>query len=127
MDFMDFETELLGTTSEAMQLAKEYMKSRKKTAHCFNQLQILLFKAGLHQTKKSPDNKIIELLSSPLYGETAVRLNEEMKENEATYKSLELAIKTHLAHASAIQSVIKQQQQGEFAESMRLKYGKENA
>lgn len=127
MDFMDFQTELLQTTSEAMELSKLYLDCRKQASHCFNQLQVLLFKAGLHNTKKSPENKIIELLASPIFGQEATRLNEEMNNNTATYKGLELCIKTHLAHCSALQSVIKQQQQGEIAESVRLKYGKENA
>lgn len=127
MDFMDFQTELLQTTSEAMELSKLYLDCRKQASHCFNQLQVLLFKAGLHNTKKSPENKIIELLASPIFGQEATRLNEEMNNSTATYKGLELCIKTHLAHCSALQSVIKQQQQGEIAESVRLKYGKENA
>lgn len=122
MDFMDFQEELLTTTIEAKELSKEYLESRKRSAHCFNQLQVLLFKAGLHKTKKSPENKIIELLSDEVYGNEATKLNEEMTEQEANYKGLELVIKTHLAHSSALQSIIKNQVQGEISESLKNKY-----
>lgn len=122
MDFMDFAEELLQTTTEAKAFSKEYLESRKHSAHCFNQLQVLLFKAGLHKTKKSPENKIIELLSDPIYGQEATKLNEEMTEYEANYKGLELVIKAHLAHSSALQSIIKNQMQGEISESLKSKY-----
>jgi hypothetical protein len=121
-DFLDFSEQLLSTTTEAIEYSKEYLASRKQAAHCFNQLQVLIFKAGLHRTKKSPENKIIELLSDPVYGQEATKLNEEMTEQEANYKGLELVIKANLAHSSALQSVIKQQTQGEISESMRNKY-----
>lgn len=121
-DFLDFTEELLSTTTEAMEHSKEYLKSRKQAAHCFNQLQVLIFKAGLHRTKKSPENKIIELLSDPIYGLEATRLNEEMTEQEANYKGLELVIKANLAHSSALQSVMKTQLQGEMSENIKNKY-----
>ena len=122
MDFMDFAEELLQTTTEAKAFSKEYLESRKHSAHCFNQLQVLLFKAGLHKTKKSPENKIIELLSDPIYGLEATKLNEEMTEYEANYKGLELVIKAHLAHSSALQSIMKNQQQGEMTEGLKNKW-----
>jgi hypothetical protein len=121
-DFLDFSEQLLSTTTEAIEYSKEYLASRKQAAHCFNQLQVLIFKAGLHRTKKSPENKIIELLSDPVYGQEATKLNEEMTEQEANYKGLELVIKANIAHSSALQSVMKQQTQGEISESMRNKY-----
>ena len=119
---MDFTEELLQTTTEAKAFSKKYLESRKHSAHCFNQLQVLLFKAGLHKTNKSPENKIIELLSDPIYGLEATKLNEEMTEHEATYKGLEVVIKAHLAHSSALQSIMKNQQQGELTEGLKNKW-----
>ena len=56
------------------------------------------------------------------YGETASKLNQEMLMFEAEYKGYELVIKTYLAHASALQSVIKQQVSGENLECIKSKY-----
>lgn len=121
-DFMDFQEELLSTTSEAMEYSKLYLEARKKCSHCFNQLQILIQKANLHTSKKSPENKIIELMAHYAYGETASKLNQEMLMYEAEYKGYDLVIKTYLAHASALQSVIKQQVSGENLECIKSKY-----
>lgn len=51
-DFMDFQEELLATTRQAMELSNSYLEARKENSHCFNQLQVLIQKAGLHKTKK---------------------------------------------------------------------------
>lgn len=127
-DFITFEQELLNTSREAIEFSKMYLEARKNSSHCFNQLQILLNKANLHTSKKSPENKIIELMADKIYGEKASKLNQEMNEYQSTYKGLELVVKSYLAHCSALQSVIKTQISAEINENVRAKYNRgENA
>ena len=121
-DFLTFEQELLNTSREAIEFSKMYLEARKNSSHCFNQLQILLNKANLHTSKKSPENKIIELMADKVYGEKASKLNQEMNDYQSTYKGLELVVKSYLAHCSALQSVLKVQQTGEMTEIMKSKY-----
>ena len=121
-DFMSFQEELLSTTREAIEFSKMYLQSRKEASHCFNQLQVLIQKANLHTSKKSPENKIIELMADRTYGDRARELNERMLSEESSYKGLELVVKSYLAHASALQSVIKQQVSGEIMEATKNKY-----
>ena len=121
-DFITFEQELLNTSREAIEFSKMYLEARKNSSHCFNQLQILLNKANLHTSKKSPENKIIELMADSVYGEQASSLNQEMNDYQSTYKGLELIIKACLAHCSSLQSVLKVQQTGEMTEIMKSKY-----
>lgn len=121
-DFITFEEELLNTSREAMAFSKMYLEARKSCSHCFNQLQVLINKAKLHTSKKALENKIIELMANQEYGEQAQKLNTEMLENEAEYKSYELIIKAYLTHCSALQSVLKVQQTGEMTEIMKSKY-----
>lgn len=121
-DFLTFSEELLQTTHEAIEYSKMYLDARKLHKRAFNALQSLIYKAGIHTSKKSADNKIIELLGSQ-YGEEARKQNEIMHEKEGEYKGLELVCKAYLAHASALQSVIKTQLSGELSEAMNLKYG----
>ena len=109
-DFMTFSEELLETTREAINSSKMYLEARKESSHCYNQLQVLIYKAGIHQSKKSPENKIIELMADKTYGEEARKLNEKMTEETALYKGLELTVKAFLAHSSALQSILKNQQ-----------------
>lgn len=122
-DFMTFQEELLETTKEAINNSKLYLQARKESSHYYNQLQILIYRADLHKSKKSPENKIIELMADEVYGEEARRLNEKMNEATATYKGLELVVKSFLAHSSALQSCIKTQISGEIAEATKNKYG----
>lgn len=121
-DFITFEQELLNTSREAIEFSKMYLDARKNASHCFNQLQILLNKANLHTSKKSPENKIIELMADSVYGEQASSLNQEMNDYQSTYKGLELVVKSYLAHCSALQSVLKVQQSGELTEAMKNRY-----
>ena len=122
IDFISFQDELLSTSREAIEFSKMYLEARKNCSHCFNQLQILLNKANLHTSKKSLDNKIIELIADKTYGEQAIRLNQDMNEHQATYKGLELVVKSYLAHCSALQSVIKTQISAEINENVKAKY-----
>lgn len=122
IDFITFEQELLNTSREAIEFSKMYLEARKNSSHCFNQLQILLNKANLHTSKKSPENKIIELMADKIYGEQAIKLNQEMNEYQSTYKGLELVVKSYLAHCSALQSVLKVQQNGELNQILKEKY-----
>lgn len=124
-DFLDFTTELLGTSSEAIEYSKEYLKSRKEYAHCFNKLIVLINKAGLEKTKKQLDNKIVELLSHEKYGDDAKIIYEHMLESEANYKGLELVCKAYNSHVVSLCSILKNQQQGELNESLKQKYNKE--
>lgn len=121
-DFLTFEQELLNTSREAMELSEAYLDTRKKCSHCLNQLQSLIYKANLHTSKKSPQNKIIELMADKNYGEEARKLNTEMSNYESEYKGLELVVKSYLVHCSALQSVLKVQQNGELTEAMKNRY-----
>ena len=121
-DFMDFSEELLSTTTQGIDFAQKYLQARKECSHCFNQLQVLIQKAGLETSKKSPQNKIIELMAHKDYGKQAQELNTKMLDLEAEYKGLELVCKAYQAHASAIQSVIKTQLSAEISENMKTKY-----
>lgn len=121
-DFVSFEQELLSTSREAIEFSKMYLEARKNSSHCFNQLQVMLNKANLHKSKKSPENKIIELMADEVYGEKASKLNQDMNDYQSTYKGLELVVKSYLAHCSALQSVLKVQQTGEMTEIMKSKY-----
>lgn len=121
IDFIDFSTELLQTTREAIELSKEYLETRKIYSECFNKIQILLQKANIIN-KKSVENKIIELMNHNVYGDEAQKINEKMLEMENLYKSLELVVKTYLAHASALQSVLKTQITAELNENVKSKY-----
>lgn len=123
-DFLTFEQELLNTSREAIEFSKMYLEARKNSSHCFNQLQVLINKAGLHTSKKSPENKIIELMADDTYGEPAIKLNQEMNDYTSTYKGLELVVKSYLAHCSALQSVIKTQISAEINENVRAKYNR---
>lgn len=123
-DFITFEQELLSTSKEAIEFSKMYLEARKNSSHCFNQLQVLINKAGLHTSKKSPENKIIELMADDIYGEQAIKLNQEMNDYTSTYKGLELVVKSYLAHCSALQSVIKTQISAEINENVRAKYNR---
>lgn len=121
IDFIDFSTELLQTTREAIELSKEYLETRKIYSECFNKIQILLQKANIIN-KKSVENKIIELMNHNVYGDEAQKINEKMLETENLYKSLELVVKAYLAHASALQSVLKTQITAELNENVKSKY-----
>ena len=123
-DFLTFEQELLNTSREAIEFSKMYLEARKNSSHCFNQLQVLINKANLHTSKKSPENKIIELMADNTYGEQAIKLNQEMNDYTSTYKGLELVVKSYLAHCSALQSVIKTQISAEINENVRAKYNR---
>lgn len=123
-DFLTFEEELLNTSREAIDFSKMYLEARKNSSHCFNQLQILLNKAKLHTSKKSPENKIIELMADDNYGKEATKLNTDLNNYESTYKGLELVVKAYLAHCSALQSVIKTQISAEINENVRVKYNR---
>lgn len=120
-DFISFEEELLSTSREAIKFSQMYLDARKNSSHCYNQLQVLLNKAHLHTSKKSPENKIIELMANDTYGQEAVKLNQQMNEETSTYKGLELVIKSYLAHCSALQSVIKTQISAEINENIKAK------
>ena len=123
-DFITIEQELLNTSREAIEYSKMYLEARKNASHCFNQLQILINKARLHQSKKSLENKIVELIAHQEYGEKAIKLNTDMNNYESTYKGLELVVKSYLAHCSALQSVIKTQISAEINENVRAKYNR---
>lgn len=122
IDFVDFSTELLNTTAKGIEFAHQYLEARKQCSHCFNQLQVLIQKAGLETSKKSPQNKIIELMAHNTYGKQAQALNTKMLESESLYKGLELVTKAYQAHASAIQSILKIQTTAELNENIKAKY-----
>ena len=121
-DFVTFSDELIETTTDGIAYANQYLDARKRCSHCFNQLQVLIQKAGLEKSKKSTQNKIVELMAHSVYGKEAQSLNSEMLECEAEYKGLELVCKAYQAHASAIQSIIKTQISAEMSENMKNKY-----
>ena len=124
MDIMDFQEELLSTTRENIDLAKEYLKNRQVYSSSFNKLVVLIHNAGLEKSKKSIENKITELLSDATYGEVAKQYYSEMLKAEAEYKGLEIVTKAYSNHASALQSIMKMQISGEINENVKTKYGK---
>lgn len=121
-DFLTLTEELLQTTKDAKDLSLEYLDARKTYNHCYNQLIVMIQKAGLHKSKKSPDNKIIELLNDEKYGQEAMLFYEKMLEAEAEYKGLEAVLKAYANHSVALCSLMKQQTAGEMTEAMRNKY-----
>lgn len=125
-DVMDFSEELLSNSRDNKMLAEEYLKARKKYNHCFNQLIVLVQKAGLNKSKKSIDNKIIELLANEQYTDQANEYYSQMLSAEAEYKGLQEVCKAYANHSVALCSIIKMQQQGEISEAVRSKYMKGN-
>lgn len=121
-DFMTFQQELLETTRDAKELSIEYLNARKLYNHCFNQLVVLIQKAGLHKNKKSIENKFVELLDDSAFGEQAKELYESMLNAEAEYKGLEVVCKAYANHSVALCSIMKQQTTGEISEAMKNKY-----
>lgn len=121
-DFLTFSEELIQTTTQGIDFASQYLEARKECSHCFNQLQVLIQRAGLETSKKSPQNKIIELMADEIYGKQAQELNTKMLQSEAEYKGLELVCKAYQAHASALQSIMKTQISAEISENVRNKY-----
>ena len=121
-DIMDFSEELLSNSRDNKMLAHEYMRARKQYNHCFNQLIILVQKAGLNKSKKSIDNKIIELLANEKYTDLANEYYSQMLSAEAEYKGLQEVCKAYANHSVALCAVIKQQVNGEIVESMKNKY-----
>ena len=121
-DFLTFSEELIDTTTHGIDFANQYLEARKECSHCYNQLQVLIQKAGLETSKKSPQNKIIELMSNRTYGAEAKELNAKMLQSEAEYKGLELVCKAYQSHASALQSIMKTQINAEWSENVKNKY-----
>lgn len=121
-DFIDFTEELLKTTREAKDLALEYLNARKLYNHCYNRLVVLLQKAGLHQTKKSIENKFVELFNDKNYGIEAQEVYEKMLNEEANYKGLEIVCKAYANHSVALCAILKQQTTGEISEALKNKY-----
>lgn len=122
IDFMTFQQELLETTRDAKELSIEYLNARKLYNHCYNQLVVLIQKAGLHKSKKSIDNKIIELLADDNYSKEANGFYSRMLKAEAEYKGLQEVCKAYANHSVALCSIMKQQTTGEISEAMKNKY-----
>ena len=83
-DFITFTDELLQTTTDAMEYSQQYLLARKESSSSYNALQVLIYRAGLHNSKKSIENKITELLAHEQYGEQAREINEKMEMATAT-------------------------------------------
>ena len=122
IDFMDFQAELIQTTRENIKLSNDYLTARKSYASNFNKLIVLVNKAGLSKSKKAIENKIAELLACDIYGIEANEIYKQMLEDEAVYKGLEVVCKAYQTHSSGLQSIIKQQINGEIAEATKNKY-----
>lgn len=121
-NIQDFSGELLETTTACIKISKEYLENRKKHAHYYNKLIVLLKKAGIYGTKKSIDNKLLDLLADKTYGEVAEEYYLKMLESEQEYKGLELVAKAYSLHATGLMSVQKHMQAGELNENLKNKY-----
>lgn len=122
MDFMDFQEELLETSRDYIDLANDYRSALRATAHYFNQLIVLVERRGLHKSKKSTENKIIELLADAEVGAEAKELYKQMLEQEADSKGLKEVCKAYANHSMALMSTMKSQQMGEMTEGVKNKY-----
>lgn len=119
----DFAEQLLRVSGEMKSLAIDYKNARSEYAKCFNQITIMIYKAGLHRSKAAFENKIPMLIAHPDYTNEAIKIASQMNEAQQEYKGLEMVLKAYQAEISGLQSVIKFMQMGEISEATRLKYG----
>lgn len=118
----DFAEELLRISGEMLSLSIDYKNARSEYAKCFNQVTIMIYKAGLHRSKAAFENKIPMLIAHPDFTEEAIKITSRMNEARQEYKGLEMVLKAYQAKISGLQSVVKFMQMGEIHTATAAKY-----
>lgn len=119
----DFAEQLLRVSGEMKSLSIDYKNARSEYAKCFNQITVMIYKAGLHRSKAAFENKIPMLIAHPDFTEEAIKIASRMNEAQQEYKGLEMVLKAYQAEISGLQSVIKFMQMGEMHAATAAKYG----
>lgn len=119
----DFAEQLLRVSGEMKSLSIDYKNARSEYAKCFNQITVMIYKAGLHRSKAAFENKIPMLIAHPDFTEEAIKIASRMNEAQQEYKGLEMVLKAYQAEISGLQSVIKFMQIGEIHAATAAKYG----
>lgn len=119
----DFAEQLLRVSGEMKSLSIDYKNARSEYAKCFNQITVMIYKAGLHRSKAAFENKIPMLIAHPDFTEEAIKIASRMNEAQQEYKGLEMVLKAYQAEISGLQSVIKFMQMGEIHAATAAKYG----
>lgn len=119
----DFAEQLLRVSGEMKSLSIDYKNARSDYAKCFNQITVMIYKAGLHRSKAAFENKIPMLIAHPDFTEEAIKVASRMNEAQQEYKGLEMVLKAYQAEISGLQSVIKFMQMGEIHAATAAKYG----
>ena len=118
----DFAEQLLRVSGEMKSLSIDYKNARSDYAKCFNQITVMMYKAGLHRSKAAFENRIIELISHPDFRDEAIKTASDMRAAEQEYKGLEMVLKAYQAEISGLQSIIKFMQIGEIHTATAAKY-----
>lgn len=118
----DFAEELLRISGEMLSLSIDYKNARSEYAKCFNQVTVMIYKAGLHRSKAAFENKIPMLIAHPDFTEEAIKITSRMNEARQEYKGLEMVLKAYQAKISGLQSVVKFMQMGEIHMATAAKY-----
>ena len=119
----DFAEQLLRVSGEMKSLSIDYKNARSDYAKCFNQITVMIYKAGLHRSKAAFENKIPMLIAHPDFTEEAIKIASRMNEAQQEYKGLEMVLKAYQAEISGLQSVIKFMKMGEIHAATAAKYG----
>ena len=119
----DFAEQLLRVSGEMKSLSIDYKNARSDYAKCFNQITVMIYKAGLHRSKAAFENKIPMLIAHPDFTEEAIKIASRMNEAQQEYKGLEMVLKAYQAEISGLQSVIKFMQMGKIHAATAAKYG----
>lgn len=119
----DFAEQLLRVSGEMKSLSIDYKNARSEYAKCFNQITVMIYKAGLHRSKAAFENKIPMLIAHPDFTEEAIKIASRMNEAQQEYKGLEMVLKAYQAEISGLQSVVKFMQMGEIHAATAAKYG----
>ncbi|MCD7740517.1 MAG: hypothetical protein LUH11_04125 [Candidatus Gastranaerophilales bacterium] len=118
----DFSEQLINVSKEMKELAFAYYEARKEYAKCLNKITVMIYKAGLHESKAAFENKIPMLFANTVYSDLAIETSAKMNEARQEYKGLEMVLNAYQSEISGIQSIIKFMQQGEITEAIKNKY-----
>ena len=121
MDSLDYASELRSITKEYKQFAFEYKRERALFSEALNKLIGLIYETGLHNDKSSFENKLPKLLKTEK-ADVAKFYIEQMNTARGNYKGWDKILNAYQAEVSAIQSVIKYNLQGEYAERLTNNY-----
>lgn len=113
---LTYTEELKDCTEGFFTAADQYKKERQMYAKALNGLVGLIYSADLHDDRASFENKLIKLLATP-YAEQAKPLIAQLNLSKANYKGWDMVCDAYKAQISAIQSAIKYDLTGEFAQN----------